>query len=377
MLQALRAPFSSLLLTFVLLERTPNAQREAVAIARALAEDVIAAARLPSLSVAIALDGKLVFAEAFGLADLEKKAPATPATRYRTASVCKLITVTALAKLVEQKKVAIDGSIHEHVSYDPPNGEDITFRQLATHLGGVQHYSAGDKAALMAQHYATVTESLGVFAHKPLISTPGMAYRYSTHGYTLLGAALEGASGKDFLALCKAELFEPLGMTGTGPDLRRTAQPNGTAQPDAAVLYDLGEAGPVVVAAPEDPSYKWPSGGMLSTPSDLVRLGRAYLEGFVPAELAKQWWTPQQLADGSALDLGIGWRLSSDREGRRVVEHAGSMDDAVRRAFRFAQPGDAVLLSPACSSFDMFKGYADRGEHFRRAVEKLETKVMS
>ena len=70
-------------------------------------------------------------------------------------------------------------------------------------------------------------------------------------------------------------------------------------------------------------------------------------------------------------------RIAAAVEGALPVEHAGSMDDAVRRAFRFAQPGDAVLLSPACSSFDMFKGYADRGEHFRRAVEELEMKVMS
>jgi UDP-N-acetylmuramoylalanine--D-glutamate ligase len=70
-------------------------------------------------------------------------------------------------------------------------------------------------------------------------------------------------------------------------------------------------------------------------------------------------------------------RIAAAVEGALPVEHAGSMDDAVRRAFRLAQPGDAVLLSPACSSFDMFKGYADRGEHFQRAVRELETKVMS
>jgi UDP-N-acetylmuramoylalanine--D-glutamate ligase len=70
-------------------------------------------------------------------------------------------------------------------------------------------------------------------------------------------------------------------------------------------------------------------------------------------------------------------RIAAAVEGALPVEHAGSMDDAVRRAFRLAQPGDAVLLSPACSSFDMFKGYADRGEHFRRAVLALEAKVMS
>ncbi|HEY3496664.1 MAG TPA: UDP-N-acetylmuramoyl-L-alanine--D-glutamate ligase [Polyangiaceae bacterium] len=54
------------------------------------------------------------------------------------------------------------------------------------------------------------------------------------------------------------------------------------------------------------------------------------------------------------------------------VEHAESMDDAVRRAFRLAKAGDAVLLSPACSSFDMFKSYADRGERFCAAVQALE-----
>ena len=72
-----------------------------------------------------------------------------------------------------------------------------------------------------------------------------------------------------------------------------------------------------------------------------------------------------------------GERIAAAVEGALPVEHAGSMDDAVRRAFRLAQPGDAVLLSPACSSFDMFKDYADRGDHFRRAVDALKAKVMS
>jgi len=57
------------------------------------------------------------------------------------------------------------------------------------------------------------------------------------------------------------------------------------------------------------------------------------------------------------------------------VEYASDMADAVRRAFRLAERGDAVLLSPACSSFDMFKSYADRGDRFRDAVERLETEV--
>ena len=57
------------------------------------------------------------------------------------------------------------------------------------------------------------------------------------------------------------------------------------------------------------------------------------------------------------------------------VEHASDMDDAVRRAFRLAERGDAVLLSPACSSFDMFKSYAERGDRFSDAVVRLSAEV--
>jgi UDP-N-acetylmuramoylalanine--D-glutamate ligase len=53
------------------------------------------------------------------------------------------------------------------------------------------------------------------------------------------------------------------------------------------------------------------------------------------------------------------------------VVHAASMEDAVAAAARLALPGDAVVLSPACSSFDMFKNYEHRGEVFRAAVLKI------
>jgi UDP-N-acetylmuramoylalanine--D-glutamate ligase len=56
---------------------------------------------------------------------------------------------------------------------------------------------------------------------------------------------------------------------------------------------------------------------------------------------------------------------------RVPVLRASSMEDAVNQAFSAAKPGDAVLLSPACSSFDMFKSYADRGDRFVSAVERL------
>jgi UDP-N-acetylmuramoylalanine--D-glutamate ligase len=50
---------------------------------------------------------------------------------------------------------------------------------------------------------------------------------------------------------------------------------------------------------------------------------------------------------------------------------ASSIEEAVERSFALAAPGDAVLLSPACSSFDMFRSYAERGDRFVAAVNAL------
>jgi len=64
-------------------------------------------------------------------------------------------------------------------------------------------------------------------------------------------------------------------------------------------------------------------------------------------------------------------RIAAAVGDRVPVERAATLDEAVDRAFRLARQGDAVLLSPACSSFDMFKSYAERGDRFVAAVAAL------
>jgi UDP-N-acetylmuramoylalanine--D-glutamate ligase len=68
-------------------------------------------------------------------------------------------------------------------------------------------------------------------------------------------------------------------------------------------------------------------------------------------------------------------RIATALGDRLPVERAADMPEAVARAFELARPGDAVLMSPACASFDMFKSYADRGDHFVRAFAALELRA--
>ena len=65
-------------------------------------------------------------------------------------------------------------------------------------------------------------------------------------------------------------------------------------------------------------------------------------------------------------------RIRTQLEGTVVMTQAGNMDDAVQQAFQKAEPGDTVLLAPACASFDMFQNYEHRGREFKAAVGRLQ-----
>lgn len=285
-----------------------------------LARELYEAGRLPSLSIAILRDGEIVYARAFGSADLETGRPATPATRYRCASVSKVLTATALGRLVEEGRVDLDAPVTRYVP-EWPAEPVITPRQLAGHLSGVAHYQATDRID-RGHHYESVGEALGVFRESARAGEPGAAYAYSTHGFTLLSAVIEGAAGAPFLDVLDTEVFGRLGMSSSGPDLR--------ASPDAdmSTLYGRQGTEPVAIERPEDPSYKWAGGGLVSTPSDLVRLADGYMNGFLAARVVEEMWTTQATASGEETGVGIAWRIGEDPYGRRVIHHSGSMGGA-------------------------------------------------
>ena len=285
-----------------------------------LARGLFEAGRLPSLSVAILRDGEIAYARAFGSADLAAGAPATTGTRYRCASVSKVLTATALARLVEQGRIDLDAPISRYVP-DWPAEPAITARQLAGHLSGVAHYQDADRID-RGRTYATVGEALDVFRDSPRAGAPGAEYAYSTHGYTLLSAVIEGAAGAPFLEVLETEVFGPLGMRSSGPDLR--AAPHA----DMSTLYGREGLEPHPIARPEDPSYKWAGGGLVSTPSDLLRLADAYMSGFLSPALVEEMWTSQATAAGDDTGVGIAWRIGEDPYGRRVIHHSGAMGGA-------------------------------------------------
>jgi serine beta-lactamase-like protein LACTB, mitochondrial len=288
--------------------------------ANKLGEALLESAGLPGLSIAVLKDGKVIYAEGFGYADIENGIKVTSKTQFRTASVAKAITATAIGRLMQERKLDLDAPIHRYLPAYPLKGHSFTFRQLAGHISGMPHYSPGDR--LENRFYESVSDGLNVFAHQPLKFEPGTAYSYSTHGYTLISAVIEAVSGQHYLDYMRRNIFLPLGMESTGPDFRKS--PSRTM----SAFYKIVKDRPVKDSFPEDPSYKWAGGGLISTPSDLVKMGQGYFDDFLEPAVVDTLFKTQHLISGTATNVGIGWRISQDVDGRMIRDHAGSMGGA-------------------------------------------------
>ncbi len=308
-------------------------------------------AGLPSLSAAIAYDGNLQWAGATGFANIENKQLATVRSRYRTGSVAKPLTAVALARLVDAGKIDINKPISHYVTGLPTTLQPLTADQLGSHRAGIRHYSRipqwwmGWHENYSTHEYASVADGLKMFVDDGLRFEPGTGFQYSTFGYSLLARQMEGASQKTFTQLLDETVFRPAGMTDTAVD---TMAP----MPGRVAFYQA-ETGRYTPSYPINSSYKIAGGGLVSTPSDLVRLGTVLLgNDFVSKEAKKTLWTPRALADGSinAENYGIGWRIDTsvrllgEKQPTQMLHHGGTQQGAAAFFMLLPEYGISVAV---------------------------------
>lgn len=306
---------------------------------------------IPGLSAAVATDNHLVYAQGFGLADVENSVPATDKTRYRTASIAKSMTATVIMALVEKKLLDLDAEVQTYCAAYPSKRWPVTSRQLLGHLGGVRHYK-NEVETVSTTHYFDLDAALKTFRDDPLLHEPGTQYAYTTFGYNLLGNVAEGASDRNFGELLQEYVFQPSNMRSTVIDDQYTVIPDrtrGYIRPNAQLLKRLSAQGQLkpddLYNAPlHDTSMKIPGGGLLSTASDLVRFAVAMNTGkLLSEESLRQAWTAQQTADGKSTGYGLGWRVGSE-SGRKRVWHTGGQAGTSTALLLLPDSGTAVAI---------------------------------
>ena len=295
---------------------------------------------IPGFSVTVAEDGKIVFSEGFGYADLEQRVPVWPTTKFRIGSVSKPLTATALVKLVEQGKIDLDAPIQKYVPSFPDKGAVITPRMLAGHLGGIRHYKENE--FLNSKHYDNVVAGLVIFQDDPLVSPPGTKFNYSSYGFNLLSAAIEKACAEDFLSCMRDLVFSPLGLRSTVAD-----QPSELIE-QRARFYTHWKDKPLENSPYTDNSYKWAGGGFLSSSEDLVRFSNALLEpGYLKKESLALLFTSQKTKSGEETGYGMGWDIRKSKTGKRIFDHDGGSTGASSELILY--PDEHLVVAMVCN----------------------------
>ena len=275
---------------------------------------------VPGMGAAVVLDGEPVWSAGFGMADLEDSAPATSSTLFRLGSLSKPITATALLQLWEHGKLDLDAPVQKYCPAFPQKEWPITSRELLGHLGGIRHYNRDGKGDIpedSARHFASMEESLQIFAADPLVAKPGTKFNYSTYGYTLLGCVLEGAASQKYMDFVRENIFKPAGMVQTQADDFFNIIPHRTR------WYHKDKSEIVRNAGVLDSSYKIPGGGLISSADDMARFEAAMLaDKFVKRPARDLMWTPQKTPDGKSTGYALGWGIS-DKFGIHIVAHTG------------------------------------------------------
>ena len=303
----------------------------------------------PGAQIAVSRGGRLVWSRSFGCADVELDAPVGAETRLRIGSVSKPLTAAAIGLLVQEGKLDLDAPVQKYVPDFPKKAWPVTTRQLAGHLAGIRHYEKGEFE--IRDHYDTVRAGLVIFEKDALLFEPGTRFSYSSYGWNLISAVLEGASGEPFLELMTRRVFQPAGMTHT------TADQPAPIIPGRARFYTRSESGQIENAGYVDNSYKWAGGGFLSTAEDLVAFANALLEGrLLRPETVNLLWTSMKTSDGKDTDYGIGWTVDRDAKGRRRVRHSGGAQGGTANLVIY--PEQRLVVALLVNSDESFTGRA-------------------
>ncbi|MFL5615224.1 MAG: serine hydrolase domain-containing protein [Gemmatimonadaceae bacterium] len=320
------APLFVLISIAIVAPRAQGQQATAVAAPTALdslrprIRHLIDSLHAPSLAIAVAQHGKIIWEEGFGLANIAQHTPATANTLYSMASISKPITATGIMTLVQSGRVALDHPANEYLGRGKITGyagdaREATVARVMSHTAGLPlHYRFFYEG--FDEKRPSMDDAIARYAI--VVYPPGKVYNYANLDYGIVEQMIAHVSGESYESFMRRAVFAPLGMT-------RTAIGTGRGLTNAAVRYD--DSLHVV------PFYDFDHRGasaVWTTAHELVRFGmfhmRDHLADMKPI-LADSTITQMQhtrTPGDTAHGYALGW-LVDDDHGFRRISHTGGM----------------------------------------------------
>lgn len=309
--------------------------------------------RSPGAVIGVARDGKLIFAEGYGMANLAYDIPFTTDTRSNIGSVSKQFTAFAIALLAARGELSLDDPITEYLPELPEFASAIRIRNLLHHTSGLRE--AYNTLAIRGWKFQDQLRREQIFQlvnrQPELQFEPGSKFVYNNTGYIFLAEIVERVGGSPFDEWMDDNVFDPLGMTHTVIETE-----DGQVIPNRAAGYVHGEEGGY--RSTDDLAESYGAGGIYTTVGDLAK----WLENFHTAELGGTAVIDQMLEqgvldNGDTLDYALGLFLDEQR-GLARIQHGGA-DIAHRAMLAYYPTLDAgVIVMSNLGSFGSSIAYA-------------------
>ena len=221
----------------------------------------------------VAKNGKIIFSEAYGLANREKKISNRLATQFRIGSMNKMFTAVCVLQLVQAGKIQLTEAFGKYLT-DYANKDvssKVTIHQLLTHTGGTGDFFGPEFDAHRLE-LRTLQDYVKLYEKRAPQFEPGTKWEYSNFGFLLLGAVIEKVSGQTYYDYVREHVFKPAGMNSTD------SLPESETVADRSVGYMKEGPGSWKPNTDTLPYRGTSAGGGYSTVEDLYRFAMA-LEG--------------------------------------------------------------------------------------------------
>ncbi|MEP3421488.1 MAG: serine hydrolase domain-containing protein [Erythrobacter sp.] len=301
----------------------------------------------PGISVAISVDGAVVYENWTGLADIERGVPIDRDTRFHIASISKQFTAFAIMLLRDEGRLTLDQDIRDFLPEMAARAQPVTIRHLLNHTSGLRE--ANSLLLLTGQSpdapiYADQSLDL-IYRQSGGNFAAGTRQEYSNTGYQLLAEIVERISGQPFAQFMEDRIFEPLGMTRTFQRVDPYAmidrvassyEPRGDGFANAPIL-----------------STAMGSTGIVSDPRDMLRWGHALNTGTIGGVAVIDAMAARStLPDGRRAIATNGQEYRNFR-GLNTWSHGGSTGGF--RSFLLRIPDEGVVITVMGNRSDFLK----------------------
>ena len=302
-----------------------------------IARDVLKQTGVPSASLAVVRDGKLVYAQAYGDARIDGHIPATTGMRYSIGSISKQFCAGAVLLLVQEGKVSLDDPVSRYLP-DLTRANEVTVRQLLSHTSGYQDYWPQDYVMPTMLDSTTARQIVDRWAKIPLDFDPGTRWQYSNTNFVIAGMIVEKVSGMPFFEFLRTRILTPLGIESVkNIDLGRL--------PDSdPVGYMRFALGPLRPAPKEGKGWLFAAGELAMTPADLAKWDVAMMnESLLTPSSYRTMETEVLLKSGVGTGYGLGVDVGM-QDGHRAISHGGEVSGFTAQNLVFPDDHAAVVV---------------------------------